>query len=277
MTQFNILTYNIFNGCPPPRAEQLDTWLKQHSYDVVGLMEVEEFNSKHFQENGKLWGDYTHAEFCQMPRANFVGVLSKYPIEAYPAPKEKFFHGILHVKICSIHYLIVHLTHKSVAGRDDEISELIEIIQKISEPLIVMGDMNIVSPLDAEFHTDEIRRAMFQNVALRLHFMSGHETIESIKDGTVEFLGKWSIDYRPMQRLLDIGLIDLCKESLDRYTVSAPTNIPDKGKAPLPPVRIDFIFANYQLSLLKPRARVLTSSDLDNISDHYPVECSWTQ
>jgi endonuclease/exonuclease/phosphatase family metal-dependent hydrolase len=240
-------------------------------------MEVEEFNSKHFQDNGKLWGDYTHAQFCQMPRANFVGVLSKYPIEAYPAPKEKFFHGILHVKICSIHYLIVHLTHKSVAGRDDEISELIEIIQKISEPLIVMGDMNIVSPLDAEFHTDEIRRAMFQNVALRLHFMSGHETIESIKDGTVEFLGKWSIDYRPMQRLLDIGLIDLCKESLDRYTVSAPTNIPDKGKAPLPPVRIDFIFANYQLSLLKPRARVLTSSDLDNISDHYPVECSWTQ
>jgi len=255
-----ILQYNILNGCQddPDRLKRLGAWLKQQAYDVVGLNELNGWN----QLPGMLqlaqdWG-YSHAELFVTERSpRFVGVLSKHPIKLVETREASFNHGLLHVIIRGVHYLVTHLTPVDTASREKETAVLAEIVSATLQPLVLMGDMNTLSLLDQEEHAasglaDVLRR----DSALRRKFLTSEQIIS----------------YRPMQQLLDAGLRDLGATVKAAYSVPTAAN---RDKAHAARMRLDYILVNEAFLGQRPevRVRILHNEEVDTLSDHYPVEC----
>jgi exonuclease III len=92
--------------------------------------------------------------------------------------------------------------------------------------------------------------------------------------------GGWSIDYRPMSKLLRAGLVDAYTrigarkpEARDDGGFTVPTELShDSGHAK--PMRIDYMLANSFLLSAYPRVqvRVVVNSETQAISDHFPLD-----
>jgi endonuclease/exonuclease/phosphatase family metal-dependent hydrolase len=257
-----VLQYNIWNGCQsdPARLARLGKWLKRQAYDVVGLNELNGWDqSPDIHELGRRWG-YPYTDILEVKHSSYlVGLLSRHPLERKAAVGVPFHHGALHVIVLGVHYIVVHLTPASAVERRKEAAYLAEMIVAISEPLLVMGDLNTLSPLDAEAH-DRVALVdiLRQDPGLRRKFLTPYG----------------DIDYQPMQILLDAGLRDLGTAVPVDYSVPTATN-QDKGHAAR--MRLDYVLANSSFDAQAPKALVLHDDATDALSDHYPVECTWNE
>jgi len=252
-----VLQYNIRRGGAggaddPERLSRLRTWVEREAYDVVGLNELNGWTqSPGLYVCAKAWG-YSSAELFVTPRSKyFVGVLAKSPIRVLDRIEEGFYHGVLHVVIREVHFIITHLNPKSAADRLIETKALVQLTRNVAAPVFIMGDLNTLSPLDQNQHDLEPLR---KTDALRKKFLD--------PDGR--------INYEPMRRLLQAGLVDLCPDG--GHTV--PTSITD-DKMHAVPMRLDYILANDAALRLLPRTRIVTGDVTAMLSDHYPVECRW--
>jgi endonuclease/exonuclease/phosphatase family metal-dependent hydrolase len=236
----------------------LGAWLAGQAYDVVGLNELNGWErSPDIHGRGASWG-YPHAAlFVTEHSPYFVGVLSKYPVTVVATRSAGFHHGLLHVRIRGVHYLITHLSPADAARREAEASMLADLVRGLVGPVVVMGDLNTLSPLDREHHVAaRLVDVLRGDATLRRKFLTA--------DGT--------IDYRPMQRLLDAGLCDPGSLAADQHTV--PT-IVNQDHAHAARMRLDYILVNAALLARRPRVRVLHTEQVQSLSDHYPVECTW--
>ena len=259
-----ILQYNILNGCQddPDRLKRLGAWLKQQAYDVVGLNELNGWNQlPGIHQLAQDWG-YPHAElFVTEGSPRFVGVLSRHPIKLAETCEVSFNHGLLHVVICGVNYLVTHLTPVDTASRERETAVLAEMVSATSQALVLMGDMNTLSILDHEEHatsglTDVLRR----DPALRRKFLINDQ----------------EINYRPMQQLLEAGLTDLGATVQAAYSVPTAAN---RDKAHAARMRLDYILVNEAFlgQRSEVQVRILHNEEVDTLSDHYPVECVWEE
>src|SRR5690625_3322662 len=118
-----------------------------------------------------------------------------------------------------------------------------------------MGDLNTMSPLDQE-HYDK------DDVTNRL-LLEGKLSKE---------LRNNKVNYRPLQILLDAGFYDIGYSETFKPTI--PTRLGATFNSPIKR-RIDYILVNEQMMKLKPSYSVVEDSVLEDISDHYPIECYW--
>ncbi len=128
-----------------------------------------------------------------------------------------------------------------------------------ASPVVVMGDLNTLSPLDAPAHAEaDLVAVLREDASLRRKFLSA--------DGL--------IDYRPMRRLLAAGLHDPGAAVAGDYTVPTPINDDTTHVARM---RLDYVLVNAALLARAPMVRTLRGGEVDRLSDHYPVECAWDE
>lgn len=255
MWTVKIVQYNVLDGCrTDERYAMLFNWLKERDYDIAGFNEMNDWTEAEFQrEMEKLGMPYTVLYRMESSRFS-IGIASKWPIEnIYMTDEAPFHHGLLHVKIQEIHFLVTHLSPFESTIREKEATEIADYIQSIHEPLMLMGDLNTLSPLDQDYYKNSgSKEKMLQRkFSKRQHIIDGE------------------INYQPMQTLLDAGLHDIGKgESLD---YSLPTKIKGELQDPIY-VRIDYMLANQAMLKLNPSSTVIRDDQGNRISDHYPVQ-----
>jgi|SRR5690625_79601 len=251
----NLLQFNILDGCPSEdRFQKFNTWMANQDYDVIGFNELNGWNANRLQEQARKWGYDYSAIFEMETSPYFVGLISKTPIEIIRRDEENFYHGLLHAKTNGTHFFIAHLTPFESIFREKEAAKLAEFVQEINEPVVVMGDMNTLSPLDRDYYN---RKNITEQLAEK-------ETVpkQQVVDG--------KINYKPMEILLQAGLYDVGFNGT--FTSSFPTPLKhDLTKAI--ERRIDYILVNDLFMKRHPIANVLKDDELDHLSDHYPIQC----
>jgi endonuclease/exonuclease/phosphatase family metal-dependent hydrolase len=255
-----VLQYNILKGGAdekdPGRLSRLRLWVSSGGYDVLGLNELNGWvQPPGIHARAKSWG-YSSAEVFFTTKSKYpVGVLAKSPIVVLDRLVDGFHHGVLHVLIQEVHYVIAHLTPVSAAARVLEADALVRLIRDVAAPTFIMGDMNTLSPLDREEHeVHDLKSALRASPKLAEKFLDRAKRI----------------NYEPMRRLLDAGLVDVCHAR--GHSVPTPGTEDIMHAAPM---RLDYILANDAAMQFSPRARIVAESATSTLSDHYPVECLW--
>src|SRR5690625_542813 len=251
-----LLQFNILDGCPSKaRYEKFKAWMAKKDYDVIGLNELNDWDANKLQTHAKEWG-YDHSVVFEMETSPYyVGFLSKTPIEIIRKDEENFYHGLLHVKTKGTHFLIAHLTPFESSYREKETKQIAEFVQAIKEPTVVMGDMNTLSPLDdAHYQREKLAERLAKGKILSKQLLKNGE-----------------INYQPMNTLLEAGLYDI--GFTGEFTSTFPTPLEhDLTKAVIR--RIDYILANAEFMKRHPIATVIKDSEVEAISDHYPIACT---
>jgi endonuclease/exonuclease/phosphatase family metal-dependent hydrolase len=255
-----VLQYNILEGCQGERERfnKISRWIGQCDYDVIGFNELNGWSEPPtLADNAKVWG-YSYSELFHLKESKyFMGVVSKYPIEIIDKQNSPFHHGLLHVVIRGIHFLITHLTPFSAKDREAEARAIIEQTKEcMDKSVVIMGDLNTLSPLDESTYVKEKTIGILRsNEALRKKFLSNE-----------------LINYQPMQILLEGGFIDV--GAMKGFQYSVPTAV-NRDKMHAAHLRLDYILVNEHFLKNKPKIRILHEGEVDSLSDHYPIECTW--
>lgn len=163
--------------------------------------------------------------------------------------------------------------------------------------LLLMGDLNAISPQDANRYNESL---LCGNGTYDANAHTGEYVINFCLQNKTD--GHWYLDYSPIKTLLDTtSLVDLCfvnggfydvdEDVLSAYSncaLSNPTTLirmaGNKTYAPIAythaMAKIDYIFANDKL-MKHPTRRfhhttVMRSAQLDGCSDHYPIEATFS-
>lgn len=251
-----ILQYNILDGCrEQQRFTRFNGWMMKQSYDIVGFNEMNGWTAEEFQRCAGSWG-YPHTCLLETKISPyFIGVAAKWPIVTLARSASPFYHGMLHVKINGVHFLLTHMSPEDSRHREQEAAEIARRLHHITEPAVVMGDLNTLSPADRE-HYERVglpQRLNAKPSLLRKYMVDGQ------------------INFRPMEILLEAGLKDTYEGA---FQYSVPTRI-NGDPMHAAGVRLDYILANVALQALRPQSRIVRDEEVDTLSDHYPVECWW--
>lgn len=251
-----ILQYNIWDGChEPERYEQLHHLLVEQSYDVVGFNELTNWTTEMFTNTMTDIG-YEYSTFFAMETSNYpIGIASKQPIDMIVANEDDpFHHGMLHVKTAGIHFVMTHFSPFSSEHKEREADYIARYIKDIKEPLMLMGDLNTLSPLDRKHYED----------------MDMLEQLRKTKNPWSSQTKDGIINYKPMEKLLNTGLTDICYS--EELAYSMPTKVHANYKERRY-VRLDYMLVNDAVLKYKPQANMIHNHVVDYISDHYPIEC----
>ena len=140
-----------------------------------------------------------------------IGIMSALPfnvLHEYQPPL--FERGVLHVlfRTINVHVFVAHLNAHNAHKREIETafiaSKVIPLIRK-GEKVIVMGDLNSLSPQDKALHKEEDLD----------HFLNDHGQSPNLRLKLLNASG--NINYQPIQNLLDSGLTDTCAISCEQH------------------------------------------------------------
>lgn len=252
-----VLQYNIWDGCrEPERFDAFDRWMRERRYDVIGFNELKGWSGEELSRLAAEWGCPHSAIHETQASKHYIGVISRHPIRVVDKVEKPFHHGLLHVIAGGVHFCLTHLSPRSSVAREAEARALAERTGRVREPLLLMGDLNTLSPLDRDIYArTKLLDVVKRNDKLFAKFAANDE-----------------LNYEPMNVLLNSGLADIgCAETF-RHSVPTRVNLDKMHAAPM---RIDYMLANRPLLDLKPTAVILQDGELDYLSDHYPIECRW--
>lgn len=233
-----ILQYNILDGClNKERFKLFDKWMKKQTYDIIGFNEMNQWTQEKLLYHAKEWG-YSYSYLFEDADSHYkIGIISKFSIDLITKTNAPFHHGLLHVRINNIHFLLSHFSPHSDERRAEEAQEIVEYINTLgrNEYIIVMGDLNALSRLDK-----------------------------------TSYPHKQDKDFKAMNILLKSDLHDTNKNLV--FDHSFPTLLLSETKD-ISYVRIDYILVNNKLKQLNPSSSVIRNEEVERLSDHYPVEC----
>lgn len=250
-----IIQYNILDGCKEEKQYlQLKNWVNKQNADIISFNELNQWDSLEFHEEMNQLG-FKSTHLLKMESSPYyMGIASRLPMNVIrEMESDPIYHGLLHVQIKDVHFLIVHLTPFESTSREAETKNIVEYVKNIQEPIVVMGDFNTLSPLDSEHYREQSTydRLVQSEILTRQHTLQGE------------------INYRPMQILLESGFTDICCSDKFKHTFPSQINNPDKNTAHL---RIDYALVNHVLtSKYVTECRISHDSELELISDHYPI------
>lgn len=252
---FKILSYNVYEGFRKDSTliKAFQDWIKERSPDVVAFQEFNGISKAQLVEMAKSAGyPYTVLQ----KRAGFpLALMSKYRITDVVKVTTGMQHGLLAAKIADYHIIITHLDPKDYNKRIIEADTLLKYINLVpkGEQLILMGDLNNMSPLDHKDYANEAKMKLVFN---------------SEKNNTGTHITKnGAIEYTAIQKLLDNGLTDTWHFFNKDYDKSAPTKIRKHKNY----TRIDYIFVNEELRSQMIDATLVKDKLTDQLSDHYPM------
>eukprot|EP01138_Halocafeteria_seosinensis_P011405 gb/GECG01011649.1/.p1 GENE.gb/GECG01011649.1/~~gb/GECG01011649.1/.p1 ORF type:complete len:1406 (+),score=151.16 gb/GECG01011649.1/:1-4218(+) len=255
-----------------PRLCEILLWLRQREADVAALVELNNWDqgeedvpekvlvTKYMQENAAFAG-YAHSVLLRANEGYHMGVMSRQPIQVLFYDTTNFERGALVVEIDNIVYVVAHLHAHSSQARLEECRVLAKVVTDISasgKPILMLGDMNTLSPNDQAWHQQaEILPWLRKKAPRRFSKKHGyilqsglglpegwskavstddipdisinHDSAENELNNAIA--NRTLLDYRPMHVLLDCGLQDLC--SLKKWPEESAERDMEK-KAPSP-------------------------------------------
>jgi endonuclease/exonuclease/phosphatase family metal-dependent hydrolase len=277
-----VLQMNIDEGGgSPARVESVLDWLKKQYADVIGFCELNGWDRT-------VAGDVAsymevHASHIGFPNSYlfktqspyYLGIMSIFPINILYVNDnpDDFERGMIHAKIKDVNYIVVHLNAHDSEKREAEVALVLKIALAVgNEPVLIMGDLNTLSPLDQSWHKEE---GILENLSVRAPTDRLRKKFtKSSPDGAAE------LNYRPMQMFLDGGFTDLCvwssalnddRHQRCRYT--EPTQL--SGQEEHLKIRVDFMLANDAFLRRSPSSEVLHNEITGQLSDHYPIRTKW--
>lgn len=252
---FKVLSYNVLKGFQQDSSliKEFQQWVKKLSPDVVAFQEFNDISKARFVEIAKAAGyPYTVLQ----KRAGFpLAIMSKHKITDVVKVIDGMHHGMLYAKIAGYHVMVTHLHPKTYEKRIEEVDTLLKYINRVpkSEPLILMGDFNNMSPLDkADYNNPE-------KMKLVLNSEQNNADVKTTKNGEIE--------YTAIQKVLDAGFADTWRKYNTLYDKSAPTKLKNHHNY----TRIDYIYVNKVLLPYTIDATLVKDELTDKLSDHYPM------
>ena len=145
----------------------------------------------------------------------------------------------------------VVLTHLAAKNEDSRLKELDLIFQQIDpgQPVLLMGDMNSLSPQDPY---DE-------NVVL-----------SEMQKARLDKFGKERLRYDAIKKILDFGFADSLKQFQTNFEYSVPTAF-NIDEAHFTKLRLDYIFVTKNLLPYLIKSEVVRTKETNQLSDHFPV------
>jgi endonuclease/exonuclease/phosphatase family metal-dependent hydrolase len=255
-----LLHYNIQDGCAgaPARKEAIGRWLQSQHADVVTLNELNGWQAGDgLAEFGRSWG-WPHAVIGKVDHSDYpVGILSRRPIDGSQLTGRPFHHALLQASIGGLQVWVTHLSPMDARQRVVECRWIADRARAVTGPLILAGDLNTLTPIDAPMHARlDIQASLQANTTLKRKFLTP----------------RGAIDYEPMQILLAGGLVDICAPDQPQASVPTPFN---RDAAHAAPMRLDYLLANAALMQAMPRGWVERGEAVRMLSDHYPVVGQW--
>lgn len=237
-----LLEHNILvGGGSDDRFRRWCAWIACQDADVVCLCECNGWLDGRLDEARRLTGLPYGLVLRDGPSSYPPGVLARRPIERVAELRAGFAHGALHVRIESLDTLVSHLSPADEQSRITEAGELLNHLQGIDCPALLVGDLNSHSSSDADH---------YRRMELPFEMM----------------------DFRVHEQLVSHGLIDLGAEAdpLD-YTTATGLN-PHEPKR-----RLDYIYANTHFVDRhgRPAVRAIREAATADLSDHWPIVLQW--
>lgn len=256
--QLRIATYNVWVGyqdgkhprlpCYPTgnaRKQAIYKWLTKQNLDIIAFQELVGYTTDSLRREAAQWG-HPYA-LIHKQEGMAMGITSRYPIEIKEIlGVQSMHHGLVYCRIAGIDIVATHLWPSFDETILDEVNKVAERVQRSlseKEPVIVLGDLNAFSPQDDALVSDETME-LYKN-----HWKWGLEN------------GRPS--YRVMQKLLDLGLQDVC--------------IPFSKNNVAREQRYDYILASQDLAIRCVDATHYQDAKYLKWSDHFPViaEFKW--
>ena len=254
-----ILTYNIWYGFKkkPDRKKEWIDYIKSLNSDIIALQELNGFTEEVLAKNAKSWG---HPHTALLKEDGFpTGITSKYPIKNLEKITEGYHHGMLSCKTGGLQIYVIHLHPGHWEIRHREVDLLLETLMnhKPGEPILLVGDFNTFSIHDKKYYdqTPDII-PFFRRLDQRW------KSNRNLRDD--------QLDYTHLNKFENAGYIDLIAERRAKFMGTFPTKLrldEDNG----PDRRLDYFFANKELSIRCKLAKYLVNPKTDLLSDHYPA------
>ncbi len=258
-----VISYNILNGFDwgkdLERQNRLVEWVKEKDPEILALEELCGFNQEKLSALAKQWG---HPYAMIVKEDGYpVGVTSKKPITLKAKVLENCGHGLLHVETYGLNILVTHLNPSDAKKRNVEAQTIIKYIKdnKLTD-LLLMGDMNSHSPIDADY---------MESHAIQLLAKYGGRQSTNLING--------KFDYSVISHFLSFPMIDICRLFVQpENRVSFPTPIlmgqsKQKNVRERTDERLDYIFATPELAEKAVDGFIWNGEDTYYLSDHFPV------
>ena len=263
VVEYNALFWNINRASKTDQLGRMGAVLGAHGASLVAMSEVP-WPLALFTERAMSWGyPYSLLLHTKLRRFN-IGLMSKMPLtraaEARGAP---FFHGVLCATVAqsALTCCVTHLTPHAPADRLAEAYALLRLLQPVNDgPLLLLGDLNALSPHDAAMH-------VASDLARKLAGTSVWQKFSAAPSGG-------TIDYSVLRTLTSSSPSSSLAD-LQRAATAQPTVPTNRGGDPrhAAPMRLDYALANRRLRERCPQLSSQTVSDEEagSLSDHFPV------
>ena len=254
-----VLTYNVWYGFTkkPDRKKEWIKYIKSLKSDVIALQELNSYTEEVLAKSAKSWG---HPHTALLKGDGFpTGITSKYPIKNLEKITEGYHHGMLSCKTGGLQIYVIHLHPGHWEIRHREVDLLLETLMnhKPGEPILLVGDFNTFSIHDKKYYD--------QNPDIIPFFRRLDQRWKSNRN-----LRDDQLDYTHLNKFENAGYIDLIAERRAKFMGTFPTKLrldEDNG----PDRRLDYFFANKELSIRCKLAKYLVNPKTDLLSDHYPA------
>ncbi|GMH81170.1 hypothetical protein TrST_g11761 [Triparma strigata] len=241
------------------------------------------------EEIAKSWGfEYIHV------RSN-CAFMSHKEMKVVEEPSEGS--STIVAEVDDITYIVTSMSANSYASKWEDFKALSDLVMRYQDrPLVLMGDLNSISPMDSVRYNETL---LCGNGTYNADEQSGEYVINFCLED--ESSGDWKLDFKPMATLLNnTDLTDLCflqggfydvdSDGLGQYSqcgFSNPTLLIhmtgdygyDRGSHghDHAMVKIDYILANKKMLETNRfhHSTVLRSFQADGASDHYPIEATF--
>ncbi|MEY2654966.1 MAG: hypothetical protein RLZZ524_1994 [Pseudomonadota bacterium] len=256
-----LIHLNLCDGCvdDPERLARIGHWLAARQADVVtfnelnGWQHADPAGCRVIDTVARRWG-WPEARIGAVAHSDYpVGVLSRRPIDAAVTVGVPFHHSLLQIVLGDLHVWIAHLSPVDATRRLIEADWIARAATALDAPLLLVGDLNTLSPLDEDAHRAlGLRERLQADAILRRKFLR--------PDG--------EIDLAPMQALHAAGLVELRAPGIVQTSVPTPWN---RDPAHAVPMRLDHALAHARLLPRRPRAHIADGPDTALLSDHRPL------
>lgn len=276
------------------------------TYDVVTCNELNGIHAAAWARLGALAG-LPHVRL--LARSPFhIGVLSRHALEpVLERTGAPFAHGLLCVRLLAsgLEVCVTHLDPHSSRARAREAAAIARHVATRGGPLVLLGDLNTLSPLDRREHSARglvrrIRSGARSKQLVRKFLTSDPLSAEEAAAAAGGAAGAPAhepaggsggsglrIDYAPMQRLLDAPLLDLgARTHAGAHTV--PTRV-NADRMHFTRMRLDFCLLSAALGrscragepAAAPHsnatragcwAHAVVSDETEQLSDHFPLD-----
>ncbi|MFH1235405.1 MAG: endonuclease/exonuclease/phosphatase family protein [Parcubacteria group bacterium] len=256
-----VMTYNVYRG-GEDRFESIKEVIASVRPDILAIQEACEWESSgRFHAVGRLLGipegsmKISHSNSrSSSGRIYDIALYSRYPISDFQVMNdpENIWHSLLFATLAApkpFHVLVAHLSPKTEDWRLREVPRISGLLtQHSSEPMLLMGDLNSLSPADPY----------------------PPSLLQQLQEYGISKFGGDALRFDVITALQRAGWIDTMRIPGvgQGFHITVSEQSEDKDHLDL---RLDYIFANKILAAEMTDVRVASNVSIKKASDHSPV------